>query len=108
MAEDATLSRSAAVMSLSEGSDGDPAQRQTRPNLPLPRELRDQIWRYLLQHVHVHEEPYRERAMSKQGAVSRLPSDETSSASHPSFYSCSCLRTALISCVLDIAEKRTC
>lgn len=33
----------------------------SRANLPLPRELRDQVWGYLLLHEHVHAELYRDR-----------------------------------------------
>ena len=43
-----------------------------RPNLPLPRELRDQIWGYLLYHQYVHAEEWSDRARSTHGKVSLL------------------------------------
>ena len=41
------------------------------PNLPLPRELRDHIWGYLLYHKNVHEEPYHKRSASARSKVRR-------------------------------------
>ena len=45
-----------------------------RQNLPLPRELRDQIYGYLLRNEHVHDRSYGTRPQNQRGQVSNLPS----------------------------------
>lgn len=39
------------------------------PNFPLPRELRDHIFSYLLRHEHVRTEPYHTRKPSARSEV---------------------------------------
>ena len=53
---------------LSDAATAPPPQ----PNFPLPRELRDQIYGYLLRDEYVHDRPYRHRTQSERGKVSYL------------------------------------
>lgn len=72
MADTEALTTSIAAMAVSDttltaaqGAHNSPS----RSNLPLPRELRDQIWRYLLRHEHVHDGMWRDRPLSRRGPV---------------------------------------
>ncbi|KAK3723014.1 hypothetical protein LTR37_002160 [Vermiconidia calcicola] len=58
------------------------------PNFPLPRELRDQIYAYLLNHQHVSEMPYYTRSKDQRGKCSESLERDISTANtyrfHPS------------------------
>ena len=58
-------------LSVDESDNNDDAIVQTaRANFPLPRELRDQIYGYLLYHPHVHQDVYASRSSMERGEVS--------------------------------------
>lgn len=42
---------------------------RAQSNLPLPRELRDQIYGYLLHHEYIQDRPYSRRNQSERGEV---------------------------------------
>ena len=54
-------------MSISDGRVTIPSPPRT--NLPLPHELRDQIWALLLRSEHVHDNPYHFRPLEERGQV---------------------------------------
>ncbi|TKA28988.1 hypothetical protein B0A50_03400 [Salinomyces thailandicus] len=53
---------------------------EPRPNFPLPRELRDQIYGYLLNHEHVHAPPYHTRPQQDRGTQSEATNRDRSVA----------------------------
>lgn len=50
-------------------TDGAPPSTE-RTNFPLPRELRDRIYEYLLCHEHIKAAPYSTRSLQEQGPMS--------------------------------------
>ena len=57
-------------LSISNGADQETPMTVPRANFPLPRELRDQIYGYLLHHEYVHEAPYHTRDATTRHKVS--------------------------------------
>lgn len=53
------LSNAVHALSLAQEENHKQQSPPPRPTLPLPRELRDKIYSYLLSHQHVHGEPYK-------------------------------------------------
>lgn len=49
---------------------GNPNTAAKQWNFPVPREIRDQIYGYLVHHDHTKAPPYCERGSSEQGEVS--------------------------------------
>ena len=56
-------------LSIVEATQHDPKTTTPRPNLPLPRELREHVYSYLLHHENVREAPYHTRSKSARGKV---------------------------------------
>lgn len=54
-------------MSIAETTQHDSKITTPRPNLPLPRELRDHVYFYLLRHENVREALYHTRSTSTAG-----------------------------------------
>lgn len=52
-----------------QGGLQESASQSPRQTLPLPPELRDSIYGYLLYHENVHEEPWHTRTESERGQV---------------------------------------
>jgi hypothetical protein len=72
MASEAVQHAAAELEQLLLTDDAQPSANPSPPKtiLSLPRELRDQIYGYLLRHEHVHEKPYHTRKKSARGKVS--------------------------------------
>ena len=64
------LAQSLQTLSLSDQAGKKAKQIAPRTNFPLPRELRDEIFGYLLHHEHVREKPYYARIPSERSKVS--------------------------------------
>lgn len=62
------------TLTLSDSQLAAQCSTQLLPNFPLPRELRDQIYLYLLHHEYVHDRPYHRRSKDKRGLVSSFNS----------------------------------
>lgn len=80
MAEDsASLVIATQRLNISDSTD-DAGTRPAQVNFPLPRELRDQIYGYLLRHEHVHEDPWPQRTPRKKRKLSEKAGREDSLA----------------------------
>ena len=76
-----SLTDQAQHLSLTEHVGGLQGGDAKRANFPLPRELRDQIYSYLLHHEHTTTAPYYERDVSKRSEYS-VKSRREKSAAH--------------------------
>ena len=70
MAEDAqAVAQKLQDVSIAESDTMAQQQPPHLPNFPIPRELRDKIYGYLLHHEHLVDEPYHTRSEDKRGRV---------------------------------------
>lgn len=67
--EATTMNEQLDRLTISNPEDAVQAPNVLLPNFPLPRELRDRMYGFLLYHEHVRYGPYRERDISRADKV---------------------------------------